>query len=131
MSCFHGKLQACVLEFGRRLLGEAGPLRRRGGGQPGRHDGVDLCKRQNAFGGFTWPRDLEPQRREPRGPRSGMDATKLTPLSDALAGDLSPDQLAALEDALPTLLPRNCEERGLTLRRGPRDTAATQRFASR
>ena len=33
------------------------------------------------------------------------DATKLTPLSDALAGDLSPDQLAALEDALPTLLP--------------------------
>ena len=33
------------------------------------------------------------------------DATKLTPLSDALAGDLSSDELAALEDALPTLLP--------------------------
>ena len=42
MSCFHGKLQACVLEFGGRLLGEAGPLRRRGGGQPGRHDSMDL-----------------------------------------------------------------------------------------
>ena len=41
MSCFHGKLQACVLQFGGRLLCEAGPLRRRGGGQPGRHDGVE------------------------------------------------------------------------------------------
>ena len=46
------------------------------------------------------------ERRELRGPGVAMDATtKLTPLSDALAGDLSSDQLAALEDALPTLLP--------------------------
>ena len=105
MSCFHGKLQAGVLKFGGRLLGEAGPLRRRGGGQPGRLKG--LAQAPKRVWRFHFARSRI--RSATRAARSGVEmsdaTTKLTPLSDALAGDLSSDQLAALEDALPTLLP--------------------------